>query len=277
MKLKDRKKRSVSTFFCILIAIFLFMQIDIIGFGKSLFYPIYKNIEYKRTLNEVKNYNSIKTEHFIIRFNDSNNNIAHMVGSIAEKYYEETCNMFNYHPEKRTNIILYNEVKTLNYNVGLDEEAFPMGVYYCGVIHILSPENWVKDGEDLYTALEKRGPIVHEFTHLLVDDIAKGNYPMWLTEGIALYAEYEITGFEWGRDLLYNHEVTIKELNNEFYKLDQKIAYRKSFEIIRHISFNHGFDKLVLILNMLGRGNDVEKTTKAILKVNYNDLDDLVM
>ena len=51
---------------------------------------------------------------------------------------------------------------------------------------------------------------VHELTHLVVDDLAGGNFPVWFTEGSALYMEYMLLGYEWGRDLAVQISIPLR-------------------------------------------------------------------
>jgi len=37
---------------------------------------------------------------------------------------------------------------------------------------------------------------LHEMVHLFTDDLGKGNFPTWFTEGVSWYFEYKINGYE---------------------------------------------------------------------------------
>ncbi|RKD32096.1 peptidase MA family metallohydrolase [Thermohalobacter berrensis] len=263
----------ILAFTLIVILMFLVVSDKLFGFIKISLYPILKNIEKYRILSSVKEYKKLETKHFTIRYNDGNFETAKLTGEIAEKYYDEVCSMFDYHTTEKSDIIIYNDGKKLMENTRINKDIPPLGVYYGGVINILSPEHWIKDKENFAIIYEKKGPVVHEFAHLIVDKITNGNYPMWLTEGIALYTEYKLTGFEWRRDLKNSRDITIEQLNNNFYSINQSKAYRKSFVIVNKISKNWGFDKITLLLDVLGEGNNIRHSAKAVLKVNLYDID----
>ncbi|WP_427340526.1 peptidase MA family metallohydrolase [Caloranaerobacter sp. DY30410] len=260
----------------VIIFVFIFISVTnvkFIGYLKDSINALFNNIEKKRILANIKNYGILETEHFVIRFDGENEEIAYLTGKVAEKYYNAICEMFNYYPEEKSIIIIYNDGNELLKNTRLSKQTYPMGVYYSGVINILSPKLWINDIENFNVIYEKEGPIVHEFTHLIVDKITHGNYPMWLTEGIALYTEYKLTGFEWGKDIRHVDEVDIKSLDKNFYELDQYIAYRKSFEVIKKISDIWGFKKLKDILITLGEGNNIKNSAKAVLKINLYEIE----
>ncbi len=254
------------------ITLFLINSINLLGHIKISLYPIVKKVEKYRILKLVDSYEELETENFIVKYKSNDIKSAKMTAQIAEKYYNKICSTFNYYPKDKTNIVIYNNKDELINNIGLKKRQAPIGVYYSGVINILSPHLWIKQDINQDYVFEKNGPIVHEFTHLIVDEISNGNYPMWLTEGLALYTEYMTTGFEWGRNIVYNQEVNIKDLNENFKNIDQNIAYRKSFEIVKNMDNKWGFEKIVTILNNLGEGNSMTKTVRAVLKIQLKDI-----
>jgi hypothetical protein len=258
----------VAVLVVVLIANILYFEGHVI----TLVSPVYNSLVKVKVLDNIKDYQQLETENFIINYKKDEIEVAKLTGEIAERYYNDICSMFDYYPKEKIQIVVYSSGKEILDNTGLNKNTPPLGVYYGGIIHVLSPNSWIDDRSNLEQVYQINGPIVHEFTHLIVDRITKGNYPIWLTEGIALYAEYKITGFEWGRGIDYNKKVSIEELNSNFYNINQSLAYRKSFEIVRDISENWGFDSIVLILNKLGEGNNFSDCTRAVLKIDIDDL-----
>lgn len=271
-----RKKHSKCIlFFAIIIFIIASGLVYYQEVFQVVFYPFAKQIEKVRLLKYVEGYKTLETEHFVIRYKNEDEEYAKLTGKIGDKYYEDICNLFEYYPSKKSDVIIYRDEKSLLENLRFDHSNTPIGVYYSGIINILSPIIWIKDIENLEQTYELNGPIVHEFTHLLVDEITNGNYPMWLTEGLALYTEYEITGFEWNRYNMYEDKITIKKLDENFDAIDQVAAYRKSFEVVRWMSETWGFEKTRNILQILGRGSSINKTVKTVLKIDLYDLKNL--
>lgn len=239
---------------------------------KVSLYPVIKHIEKNRILSNVEKYNIVDTEHFTIRYNSDDHEAAELTANISEKYYEEVCKMYGYEPKDKVNIVIYDDKKTLLKNTRLNKSTSPIGIYYSGVINVLSPKLWIDDKNDLSKIYEINGPVVHEFAHLIIDEMTNGNYPMWLTEGMALYTEYKTTGFEWSNDNLSHEEVSIEDLDTRFDEIDQSTAYRKSFEVVRSISETWGFNKLKLILDTLGKGSSINGSVKAVLKSDLYEI-----
>ncbi|MTI46239.1 MAG: hypothetical protein FH761_00240 [Firmicutes bacterium] len=270
MKLKRKARKSIVFVLVIIMTLTVFSLFNLNI--KSKFSQLVKAFEKTRILHNVKEYDKLETERFVIRYEDDKKN-AELTAKILSKYYDQVCSMFDYYPEEKVVIIIYNNGEDLVDNTRLKKDTPPLGVYYSGTINILSPKVWLSQNESYEEAFEKNGPVVHEFAHQVVDDITNGNYPIWLTEGIALYVEYKTTGFEWGSEIKNGNDITVEDLTNKFYDIDTGLSYRKSFEVVSSISENWGFDKLKLLLDTLGDGNSMDKSTQKVLKVNLMDID----
>lgn len=235
------------------------------------FYPIIKSTQKFAITSNVKDYEKIETDNFIIRYDESQSQNALMSLEIAEKYYNDMVKLFRHAPKNKIEMILYKNGDEMMKNTGLNDGSYPIGVYYGGVVHILPPEEWIEDDDNFEEIYEKDGPVVHEIAHYIVDEITNGNYPMWLTEGVALYAEYKITGSEWGKDMNDDY-ISIEDLEERFNELNQEVAYRKSFNIVKNMSDKWGVEKLNNMLYSLGKGNRLNKVTEAVFKVNLYEI-----
>ncbi|SHI16424.1 peptidase MA family metallohydrolase [Sporanaerobacter acetigenes] len=256
-----------------ILSIIILFVISIEGFLKISTYSIVKDIEKRRILKDTSKYSSLNTVHFLIKYNDGDENIATITGDVLEEHYDEVCNKLECFPKDKNIVIIYNSEDDFRKALKFKNKDLPLGAYYCGTINILSPYMWgdgIENTEEIY---RKTGPHIHEFTHLLVDEKTKGNYPMWLTEGISLYMENTIIGFSWdaGKDETSN--IGIEELNDNFQGIREEVAYRKSFEIVRDIIDEYGFTGFNLLLDSLGNGKNIKKSVEMSLKVKFKDID----
>ncbi|MCT4618037.1 MAG: hypothetical protein N4A62_01445 [Marinisporobacter sp.] len=246
--------------FILFLVIFL-MTIGIFNYKvlKVHGYPLFRKIQHELILYKTKDYKTKETEHFIIRYPMEDEKIIDLVAKASEKHYKEVCDRFNYHPEHKTTVIVYDNPEDLMNNASLKQGKPPMGVYFASTIQILSPRLWIPQGEEIEEIFMNEGPMVHEFTHLLVDDLTRGNYPLWFTEGVALYQEYLQTGYVWGETLSYEEKpYTVEELTDDFHKLDMMLAYKRSFEIVKEMVEREGFDEINQLLKDLGYGRSFE-------------------
>lgn len=239
---------------------------------KGDLYILFRNFPKKTVLKNTAKYNELDTEHFTIRFKTEDTEILELVSKASEEYYDEICKQYDYYPKDKTIVVLYDNSEELLENANLAKSKPPMGVYYASTIQILSPRVWCPPDEDIEYLFMNEGPMVHEFTHLVIDDITKGNYPLWLTEGLALYSEYIFTKYEWGKEIKDERIYTIEELNNDFNTLDQYLAYTQSFRVVKHMVETYGFEDVKKILKRLESGDSFEKAFKMVTNDKISEL-----
>ncbi|MCR2044816.1 peptidase MA family metallohydrolase [Anaerosalibacter massiliensis] len=256
-----------SIVFIILLLIITFKSFFIVST-----YPSYKRIEKGRVLQRTNKYYTLNGTHFSIRYKEADKNIAFITLNKLERHYEEICNKLDYFPKEKIPVIIYNNGEEFLKTIRLKTNSLPLGVYYSGTINILSPYNWVEDKYDIEKVYEETGPHIHEFIHFIVDEKTNGNYPMWLTEGMALYMEREILGIDWELGKEKSKSIGIEELNNDFDKIEVDISYRKSLETVDSLIDKYGLDKINLLLDDLGKGNNINTSVKKALKVNFKDI-----
>ncbi len=255
----------------VIIIIAMIITFNVGGIRGNL-YILSRNIPKNIILFNTRDYDKINTRNFIIKHKSKDKEIVDLVVETSENYYDEVCKLFNYYPKKKTLIILYDDSEELLKNSNLQKSKPPMGVYYASTIQILSPRLWVSNKKDINKRFTEEGPIVHELTHLLIDDITKGNYPLWFTEGLALYSEYAITNYEWGKEIEDKNIYTMEQLNKEFHELDSYLAYTQSLRVVKYIVDEHGFDSIGKILKKLQEGYSFTKAYETITKDKISSL-----
>lgn len=254
----------------IVILIFTSMQ----GLFQISTYPFIRQLEKRRILKEVNEYNTLNSEHFYIKFSKIDEGIAIETGKILEEYFDKICGKLNYFPKEKIPVIIYSNVEDFKSLLNLDEEIAPLGAYYCGIINILSPSNWmdINKFDDIGNIYREKGPHVHEFIHFIVDEKTKGNYPLWLTEGIALYMEEELLGSSWNLGIGETDKITIEYLDKNFTKIEVGLAYRKSYELIKGMIDKYGLGDFNQLLDNLGHGRDIEKSVKIVFKTEFSEI-----
>lgn len=221
-------------------------------------------------------FNQVETEHFQIKYTDLDADYVPMIAESAEEAYTSVGQVFGYEPARKTTIIVYPDSRSMSRSFGWERDSNAMGIYWAGSIRILSPGEWVK-GADVQERFVQEGPMVHEFAHLLVDEISRGNYNRWWTEGVAQYVEKGITGFEFddpfagGRPLRYYR---LEELEKSFDNLDQGVAYWESLQVAEYISSQYGEEQLFTILEQLGEGRNMPAAVQESLHVDYRSFEE---
>ncbi|HBT19885.1 MAG TPA: hypothetical protein DEA47_00695 [Peptococcaceae bacterium] len=200
--------------------------------------------------------------------------VTELVLEAAEKAFAPVNRMLNYEPLRKVPVVVYSSREVLSRNFGWDANQSAMGVYWAGVMHILSPEAWIDVGDknEYREIFMQQGPMIHEYTHYVVDSIAGGNYPRWLTEGIAQYVERETTGYVFKSNPQEKEVLSIGELEASFDDSQKAgIAYRQSLELVDFLVDCYGEEILVRILKRLGTGMTLSQTFKEELGISLKE------
>lgn len=224
---------------------------------------------------ETWNWPQVAGEHFIVRYSPAagEEEMARMVLENAEEIYEPVVKAYGYKPGKKILVVVYPTREALGRTFGWDADESAMGVYWGGVIRVLSPEQWIsgEDKDRIKTVFAESGPMVHEFTHLVVDYRTRGNYTRWLTEGIAQYKEWEVTGFQFdepGSNLdqpLY----ALNQMDGNFDDLpNQALAYRQSLLAVTYLTEKYGENKINVLMDELSKGLTMDQAFTRVFGVN---------
>ncbi|NPV26752.1 MAG: hypothetical protein HPY81_04660 [Firmicutes bacterium] len=243
------------------------------GLARQAFYTVFR--EYVKTsLNlQTQDYQLAESEHFQVKYQFQDANVIPLVLETAEQIYQPINERLSFHPPGKIPIIVYPNMVALGKSFGCKADQRAMGVYWMGTIRLLSPNSWLGESEpdQMKRVFQQIGPMAHEYTHLVVDYITKGNYPRWLTEGIAQYEERQLTGFAFDppSQLDPSQLYTLNQLDRTFDVMpDQTLAYWESLAAVDFIVSTYGKDKLMVILDQLGQGRSINTVMKQVLGCN---------
>ncbi len=180
--------------------------------------------------------------------------IAQMIQRQADTYYSMIAKDFDWKRTEKIDFMLF-ETKQMFMSSFFYEGEIPMGVYYKGVIGIVSPNLWdvQKQGGQKTDYFLEKGPVVHEMIHFAVEEKTKGNCPRFLTEGIALYYEKKYTGFLWYiAEEEKQKQITKAKLEKEFDQIDVSLSYWKSYEWVAKFVECYGEETLQKALQQKG-------------------------
>ena len=264
-KMNNNKKKKMFKLFAaltmLLIAVFTRLPENMKGYG----YSLYREAIKMSSLFNVRNLATLEGPHFEVKYPaDVDEAEARLVLNTAEKFYTPVSENYNFTPSKKIPVIIYSSKEKLNRFFGWPASESAMGVYWSGVICVLSPKSWVESDnpkkiEDVFI---NSGPMAHEYTHLVVDYLTRGNYPRWFTEGLAQYEEYKLTGFRFteSRGNLHQELYSFDELTQNFdYLPNQSLAYRQSFAAVKFLADSYGEEAILDIMKVLSRGKSMNE------------------
>jgi len=234
-------------------------------------YPVFKRYEGLRIQRELDDYKLLDDGGFIIRYTDGDEASALKLRDIANEYGGCVSDFFGISREEPVEIILFPHETILKGMLRIPQDQSAMGAYAGGRINLLSPNRFVDINQDIDSF---DNVFVHEYAHLAADDLARGNYPIWFTEGCALYLEYDVLGYEWGSDLMDEDlsHITVDDLTYRFASVDEYKAYRASFLIVRGLVEGYGKMNLTGMLDKLGKGVSFEQALAEVYGLNTSEL-----
>jgi len=234
-------------------------------------YPLVRQAVQIKANYETRHMAVHETEHFRIKYTQADADTVEMIAEAAEAAYTPVTRELGYAPSGKTLLLVQPNKEELRQAFGWSGNESAMGVYWGGIIQLLSPHVWLSGGESVQEFIHS-GPMVHEYTHLVFDHLTNGNYPRWFTEGLAQYVEYSTNHYEWqtANNNLDGKLYTMAELEGDFDKLpNQSLAYRQSLGAVRYIAQVYGEDKLREIINSLKTGQSMDKAVQKTLGLDY--------
>jgi len=253
-----RTAKLVSFVLAVLFMVSTFILIRVPESARGNIYSVFREIARAQMLLRTHGWQQSEDEYLIIRY-QGDREAAELVQETTSLYYQRICDDFNFSPEQKIPIIVYSSREELNASFGWSASENAMGVYWGGVIRVLAPQVWINDSdpEGVRQIFQHSGPMVHEMTHLMLDYIARGNYPRWFTEGLAQYEEYQVTRFMFGQqeEIWDRGLYPLKMMDRNFDSLpDQALAYRQSLAAVEYIVAAYGEDGLHRVINNLAQG-----------------------
>lgn len=169
-----------------------------------------------------------------------------------------------YFPEARVPVVIY---KRDDFKTVTDSPDWSGG-FYDGKIRL--PFGALKE---ITPAM--RGVLFHEYAHVIVFELTRGNCPTWLNEGIAeMFArmQYNRPMPEFGRAARKGALTDFRKLENGFANLataEAALAYQQSYALTNHLVSSYGWHRVKQILTALGNGADITAAIGTAL-ADYN-------
>jgi hypothetical protein len=157
------------------------------GFLYTRVHPVLMRYEGQRIQRELDSYQLLEGGEYMISYTAGDEASALRLKDISHEYGGRVLDFFEYTREEPVEIILFLHETVLKGMLRIPQEQSAMGAYAGGRINLLSPNRFGDVRQDIDSFVNV---FVHEFAHLVVDDLARGNYPIWFTEGCALYLEF---------------------------------------------------------------------------------------
>lgn len=120
-----------------------------------------------------------------------------------------------------------------------------------------------------------RGILYHEYAHVVVFELTRGNCPLWLNEGIAEMfgrMQYNMPLPAFGRAARSGKLVDFRRLEANFSDFSTSaatLAYQQSYALVNYMVTTYGWHRVRQILSLLGTGSTFDDAIATGLK-DYN-------
>lgn len=187
---------------------------------------------------------------FVISYDEgTRSELADTVLDTMEAAYNRVGYDFSYYPETHIPVILYTRKDYRSVTAGPEWS----GGLYDGKVRLP-----IGGAREITPML--RGVLFHEYTHVVVGELTKGNCPTWLNEGLAEVEgrkEFSPPVAELETAAKTGDFIPFKALEKSLLSLETKkvtLAYQQSYSLVSFMISSYGMHKVRDILVKLGTG-----------------------
>ncbi|HLO25081.1 MAG TPA: tetratricopeptide repeat protein [Geobacteraceae bacterium] len=176
--------------------------------------------------------------------------LANDVLDILDTAYNRVGSDFEHYPDARIPVILYTRQE---FRATADGPEWSGGVYD-GKIRL--PIRGLRE-----ITPQVRAILFHEYTHVVIRELTKGNCPTWLNEGLAMLEERQESA-PTALKVAMGAPISLSVLEGSFLSLGPKEAaqaYRQSFTMVDYLVSTYGWHKVREILVNLGKGMKMDE------------------
>jgi tetratricopeptide (TPR) repeat protein len=191
-----------------------------------------------------------QSSRFILSYDSGiKSDAADKVLDVLEDAYNQVGRDFGAYPESRVPVILYTgkDYREITGSPGWS------GGQYDGKIRL--PVGGMTEVTPVV-----RSVLFHEYTHVVVRELTKGNCPVWLNEGLAEIEgrrEFDPPLTALKQAATGNALLSLSSLTGSFASLQGKsvdLAYQQSYSLVRYMTSTYGWHTIKELLTALGEG-----------------------
>ncbi len=233
----------------------------------------------RKVLDVLERYETLSTDHFILRFDASDRVFAGYLAEELEAIYEPLTTEFGFEPPERTAFEVFSAAKGESGHAWFSARMTGMPWIQTigastGMIVALSsptsrePYNWARVAK-------------HEFSHVLTLQQTNFAIPHWYTEALAVRTEGDLFPETWRRLLIDRREAgtlfNLETVNNGFQRPkngdDWQHAYSMSRLYARYMEETHGRESLLQLVQAYRRGLKTPAAIREVFGVSVADFE----
>lgn len=233
----------------------------------------------RKVLDVLERYETLSTDHFILRFDAADKVFASYLAEELESLYAPLTKDFDYEPSDRTAFEIFSAAKGESGHSWFSARMTGMPWIQTigastGMIVALSsptsrePYNWAR-------------VVKHEFSHVLTLQRTNFNIPHWFTEALAVRTEGNVFPDQWRRSLLNRREngklFTLETVNNGFQRPkngdDWAHAYCMSRLYARYMEEKYGAESLFKLVAAYQKGLKTPAAVREVFGVSLAEFE----
>ena len=218
----------------------------------------------EREMDAEWDFDETRSAHFTIGFAGGEREsqaAADLVAHGLENAYFHDGSKLDLYPGERVPVVLYSSE---DFHDVTQTPGWTAGVYD-GRIKL--PVGGLADTDEAVLQRTLR----HEYGHVLVHQLTRGRCPVWLNEGVAIWAEEDRDGdrAEWALQGISGKRLfRLADLAGPFTRLPPErvpVAYAQSYLAVRALVDRHGSQRLRALLEKIGSGVSFERAYQDVL------------
>lgn len=242
-------------------------------------------VNYILNINRIiDNYEMFESEHFRVFLKGRDVILKNLILEKLEQIYSTYGEIFNYYPEDKIRVEVYNSKQEFYFASTLGEEivqrAGVVGICKFNKIMILSPENLLLGYRWIDT-------LAHEYLHFILNRKTSYKYPLYLHEATARYFDTIYRSsiplcFTAGNlKLLFeakknNSLIAFNEMKGSLVYFDTpekiELAFIELASFVEFLVENFGIEKFIKFICQYSNYNDEKKLYKEIFGKEYDEI-----
>lgn len=217
----------------------------------------------EREMDAEWDFDETRSAHFTIGFAGEHESVAaaDLVAQGLERSYFHVGSKLDLYPDDRVPVVLY---PSEDFHDVTQTPSWSAGVYD-GRIKLPVGGLMASDEDVLERTLR------HEYGHVLVHLLSRGRAPVWLNEGVAIWAEEDRDGdrSDWAERAVAGQPLFhLSELDGAFTRLPADrvhTAYAQSYLAVRTLVDRHSARRVRTLLEEIGKGASFERAYRDSL------------
>lgn len=238
------------------------------GAGEGSFVRTLQKLE--RELDTEWDFSELNSSHFKVSFAEGENHqAAQIILSGLENVYYSVGSKLGHYPDEPTAVVLYDRDEFHD----ITQTPSWAGGAYDGRIKL--PVHGLRRDDP---ALDRT--LRHEYAHVVIGHLTKGRCPVWLNEGVAIWAEEHFPGerLGWARQQVQGKRLfRFAELRRPFTQLPANrvpVAYAQSYLAVHAIAVRYGEHRIRELLAGVGSATSLESAFLAIFAEEFAAFED---